>query len=165
MRESPSSEVSLHGGLVKAADPHLDPHEETSGRKQWKHGCERVFQSQRKRSKTSGKRYFQNFSTLCNQQVGGSNPPSPTKLRIERCGVLLFSRRFPNYFMSFCGNGTGSRTTIFGRKPVLFLLFPLLLTACRGQSYPACCLSLRDIDANPDANGDGTKRAWLDKMR
>ena len=55
---------------------------------------------------------------------GGSNPPSPTKLRIERCGVLLFSRRFPNYFMSFCGNGTGSRTTIFGRKPVLFFAFP-----------------------------------------
>ena len=162
MRESPSSEVSLHGGLVKAADPHLDPHEETSGRKQWKHGCERVFQSQRKRSKTSGKRYFQNFSTLCNQQVGGSspstssnlsaaqqseyggipewpkgadcksvvsdfggsNPPSPTKLRIERCGVLIFSRRFPNYFMSFCKNGIGSHTTIFGRKPVLFFAFP-----------------------------------------
>ena len=162
MRESPSSEVSLHGGLVKAADPHRDPHAETSGRKQWKHGCERVFQSQRKRSKTSGKRYFQNFSTLCNQQVGGfesvyqlhftatqhpeyggipewpkgtdcksavndfggSNPPSPTKLRIERCGVLLFSRRFPNYFMSFCKNGIGSRTTFFGRKPVLFFAFP-----------------------------------------
>ena len=80
MRESPSSEVSLHGGLVKAADPHLDPHEETSGRKQWKHGCERVFQSQRKRSKTSGKRYFQNFSTLCNQQVGGSNPSTSSIL-------------------------------------------------------------------------------------
>ena len=46
-----------------------------------------------------------------------------------------------------------------------FLLFSLLLTACRGQSYPACCLSLRDIDANPDANGDGTKRACLDRMR
>ena len=88
MRESPSSEVSLHGGLVKAADPHLDPHEETSGRKQWKHGCERVFQSQRKRSKTSGKRYFQNFSTLCNQQVGGSNPSTsssffPTSTKTE----------------------------------------------------------------------------------
>ena len=80
MRESPSSEVSLHGGLVKAADPHLDPHEETSGRKQWKHGCERVFQSQRKRSKTSGKRYFQNFSTLCNQQVGGSSPSTSSNL-------------------------------------------------------------------------------------
>ena len=49
---------------------------------------------------------------------------TPSKLRIERCGVLLFSRRFLNYFMSFCGNGTGSRTTIFGRKPVLFFAFP-----------------------------------------
>ena len=131
MRESPSSEMSLHGGLVKAADPHLDPHEETSGRKQWKHGGERVFQFQRKRSKTSRKRYFQNFSTLCNQQVGGSspstssnfpaaqqteyggipewpkgadcksvvsdfggsNPPSPTKIRTEKCGFLLY----PNF--------------------------------------------------------------------
>ena len=84
MRESPSSEVSLHGGLVKAADPHLDPHEETSGRKQWKQGRGRVFQFQRKRSKTSGKRYFQNFSTLCNQQVGGSSPStSSTKLKIS----------------------------------------------------------------------------------
>ena len=82
MRESPSSEMSLHGGLVKAADPHLDPHEETSGRKQWKHGGERVFQFQRKRSKTSRKRYFQNFSTLCNQQVGGSNPS--TSSTVER---------------------------------------------------------------------------------
>ena len=80
MRESPSSEMSLHGGLVKAADPHLDPHEETSGRKQWKHGGERVFQFQRKRSKTSRKRYFQNFSTLCNQQVGGSNPSTSSIL-------------------------------------------------------------------------------------
>ena len=91
MRESPSSEVSLHGGLVKAADPHLDPHEETSGRKQWKHGCERVFQSQRKRSKTSGKRYFQNFSTLCNQQVGGSSPSTSSnpfsKQRTEYGGI------------------------------------------------------------------------------
>ena len=80
MRESPSSEMSLHGGLVKAADPHLDPHEETSGRKQWKHGGERVFQFQRKRSKTSRKRYFQNFSTLCNQQVGGSSPSTSSNL-------------------------------------------------------------------------------------
>ena len=66
--------ASLHGGLAKTADPHRDPHAETSGRKQWKYGCERVFQFQRKRSKTSEKRYFQNFSTLCNQQVGGSSP-------------------------------------------------------------------------------------------
>ena len=146
MRESPSSEVSLHGGLVKAADPHLDPHEETSGRKQWKHGCERVFQSQRKRSKTSGKRYFQNFSTLCNQQVGGSspstssnlsaaqqteyggipewpkgadcksvvsdfggsNPPSPTKIRTEKCGFLLY----PN----FLKNNRDCRRGVFLRR-------------------------------------------------
>ena len=47
----------------------------------------------------------------------------------------------------------------------VFLLFPLLLTACRGQSRLACCLSLRDIDANPDANVDGTNRACLDRMR
>ena len=66
--------ASLHGGLAKTADPHPDPHAETSGRKQWKQGRGRVFQFQRKRSKTSGKRYFQNFSTLCNQQVGGSSP-------------------------------------------------------------------------------------------
>ena len=66
--------ASLHGGLAKTADPHRDPHAETSGRKQWKQGRGRVFQFQRKRSKTSGKRYFQNFSTLCNQQVGGSSP-------------------------------------------------------------------------------------------
>ena len=80
MRGSPSSEVSLHGGLAKTADPHRDPHEETSERKQWKHGGERVFQFQWKRSKTSGKRYFQNFSTLCNQQVGGSNPSTSSIL-------------------------------------------------------------------------------------
>ena len=80
MRESPSSEVSLHGGLAKTADPHRDPHAETSGRKQWKQGRGRVFQFQRKRSKTSGKRYFQNFSTLCNQQVGGSNPSTSSIL-------------------------------------------------------------------------------------
>ena len=96
---------------------------------------------------------------------GGSNPPSPTKLRIEGCGVLLFSRRFPNYFISFCENSTGSRTTIFGCKPVLFFVFPLLLAACRGQSHLACCLSLRDIDANPDANVDGTKCTCLDRTR
>ena len=80
MRESPSSEVSLHGGLAKTADPHRDPHAETSGRKQWKQGRGRVFQFQRKRSKTSGKRYFQNFSTLCNQQVGGSSPSTSSNL-------------------------------------------------------------------------------------
>ena len=50
-----------------------------------------------------------------------------------------------------------------GASRCCFLLFPLLLTACRGQSYPACCLSLRDIDANPDANVDGTNRACLDR--
>ena len=52
-----------------------------------------------------------------------------------------------------------------GASRCCFLFFPLLLTVCCGQRRPACCLSLRDIDANPDANGDGTKRAWLDKMR
>ena len=72
--------ASLHGGLAKTAAPHRDPHAETSGRKQWKQGRGRVFQFQRKRSKTSGKRYFQNFSTLCNQQVGGSNPSTSSIL-------------------------------------------------------------------------------------
>ena len=72
--------ASLQGGLAKTADPHRDPHAETSGRKQWKQGRGRVFQFQRKRSKTSGKRYFQNFSTLCNQQVGGSNPSTSSIL-------------------------------------------------------------------------------------
>ena len=72
--------ASLHGGLAKTADPHRDPHAETSGRKQWKQGRGRVFQFQRKRSKTSGKRYFQNFSTLCNQQVGGSSPSTSSNL-------------------------------------------------------------------------------------
>ena len=72
--------ASLHGGLAKTADPHRDPHAETSGRKQWKHGRERVFWFQRKRSKMSGKRYFQNFSTLCNQQVGGSSPSTSSNL-------------------------------------------------------------------------------------
>jgi len=66
--------------------------------------------------------------------------------------------------MYFYKSSTGSRTTIFGRKPVLFFVF-LAFSDRRGQSQLACCLSLRDIDANPDANGDGTKRAWLDKMR
>ena len=72
--------ASLHGGLAKTADPHRDPNAETSGRKQWKQGRGRVFQFQRKRSKTSGKRYFQNFSTLCNQQVGGSSPSTSSNL-------------------------------------------------------------------------------------
>ena len=27
----------------------------------------------------------------------------------------------------------------------------------------SACPPLSDIDANPDANGDGTKRAWLDR--
>ena len=83
--------ASLHGGLAKTADPHRDPHAETSGRKQWKHGRERVFWFQRKRSKMSGKRYFQNFSTLCNQQVGGSSPSTSSnpfsKQRTEYGGI------------------------------------------------------------------------------
>ena len=73
-------EASLHAGLAKTADPHRDPHAETSGWKQRKHGRERVFHFQWKRLKTSRKRYFQNFFTLCNQQVGGSNPSTSSIL-------------------------------------------------------------------------------------
>ena len=46
-----------------------------------------------------------------------------------------------------------------------FLCFFLLESTRQGRGCPACCPPHSDIDANPDANGDGTKRAWLDKMR
>ena len=189
--------------LQKTADPHRDPHEETSGRKQWKHGCERVFQFQRKRSKTSGKRYFQNFSTLCNQQVGGSNPSTssilpqhsilnmgefPSGQRGQTVNLLSMTSVVrihlppPNSALKdaeFCFILSTFRTILCifikaapdrarqfsGANRCCFLFFSLFLTARRGQSQLACCLSLRDIDANPDANGDETKRAWLDKMR
>ena len=49
---------------------------------------------------------------------------TPSKLRIERCGVLLYTQHFLNYFMCFYKSSTDSRTTIFGRKPVLFFVFP-----------------------------------------
>ena len=45
MRESPSSEVSLHGGLVKAADPHRDPHAERADGSSGNRDVEEYFNS------------------------------------------------------------------------------------------------------------------------
>ena len=64
----------------------LDPHAETSGRKQWKQEGQRALISEQKVLKTSRNRYFYIFSTLRNQQVAGSSPAtSSTKpVKIER---------------------------------------------------------------------------------
>ena len=49
------------------------------------------FNSSENDQKTSRKRYFQNFSTLCNQQVGGSSPSTSSnpfsKQRTEYGGI------------------------------------------------------------------------------
>ena len=89
-------------------------------------------------------------------------PPNSALKDAEFCFILSTFRTILCIFIK----AAPDRARQFsGANRCCFLFFSLFLTARRGQSYPACCLSLRDIDANPDANGDGTKRAWLDKMR
>ena len=62
------------------ADPHADPHGETSGWKQWKQEGQRALISEQKVLKTSRNRYFYIFSTLRNQQVAGSSPSTSSNL-------------------------------------------------------------------------------------
>ena len=89
-------------------------------------------------------------------------PPNSALKDAEFCFILSTFRTILCIFIK----AAPDRTRQFsGANRCCFLFFSLFLTARRGQSQLACCLSLRDIDANPDANGDGTKRAWLDKMR
>ena len=57
----------------------LDPHAETSGRKQWKQEGQRALISEQKVLKTSRNRYFYIFSTLRNQQVAGSSPATSSR--------------------------------------------------------------------------------------
>lgn len=89
-------------------------------------------------------------------------PPNSALKDAEFCFILSTFRTILCVFIK----AAPDRARQFsGANRCCFLFFSLFLTARRGQSQLACCLSLRDIDANPDANGDGTKRAWLDKMR
>ncbi len=89
-------------------------------------------------------------------------PPNSASKDAEFCFILSTFRTILCVFIKAAP--THARQ-FSGASRFCFLFFPLLLTACRGQSRLACCLSLRDIDANPDANVDGTKRACLDRMR
>ena len=59
----------------------LDPHAETSGRKQWKQEGQRALIPEQKVLKTSRNRYFYIFSTLRNQQVAGSSPATSSRNR------------------------------------------------------------------------------------
>ena len=59
----------------------LDPHAETSGRKQWKQEGQRALIPVQKVLKTSRNRYFYIFSTLRNQQVAGSSPATSSRDR------------------------------------------------------------------------------------
>ncbi len=84
MRESPSSRCLYTADLQKRLT-HTVTHTVTHTRKRadgssGNRDVEEYFSSNGKRSKTSGKRYFQNFSTLCNQQVGGSSPSTSSNL-------------------------------------------------------------------------------------
>ena len=89
-------------------------------------------------------------------------PPNSASKDAEFCFILSTFRTILYVFIK----AAPARARHFpSATRYCFLLFPLLLTSCRGQSHLACCLSLRDIDANPDANVDGTKRACLDRMR
>ena len=89
-------------------------------------------------------------------------PPNSALKDAEFCFILSTFRTILCIFIK----AAPDRARQFsGANRCCFLFFSLFLTARRGQSQLACCLSLRDIDANPDANGDGTKRACLDRMR
>ena len=102
---------------------------------------------------------------------GGSNPPSPTKNSEHPSGwseFFDFRRRWirkaalSNVPVARC-----NRRGFFRRKSesTFQLQVPCGLPGRIPTEQKSACPPLSDIDANPDANGDGTKRAWLDKMR
>ena len=102
---------------------------------------------------------------------GGSNPPSPTKNSEHPSGwseFFDFRRRWIR--KAALGDSpvdSRNRRGFFRRKSESTFLLQVScgLPGRIPTEQKSACPPLNDIDANPDANGDGTKRAWLDKMR
>ena len=102
---------------------------------------------------------------------GGSNPPSPTKNSEHPSGWSEFFD-FRRRWIRKAALGDSpvdcrNRRGFFRRKSESTFLLQVScgLPGRIPTEQKSACPPLSDIDANPDANGDGTKRAWLDKMR